>query len=294
MLIREDEEEGEEEEEKEMQPPPVMSMVKIEVYWSLSKAEREELKKTAELKAALKAQEAKEAGERGSNLEKLRAETMAEQELLLSKFETELELLEQSLMAKEILRSEYDQISIARAKQFADEINTINQKSADAEERIENAKNQAKMNAVSSTFSNLASLMNTSSKKLFAIGKASAIAGAIVDGYAAVQKTMASVPYPFNIPLAAAQAVSSAVQVQGIAKTKIGGASGGASTFSGGVPTVNTSSAGAGGGGQAVQQIDIAGFDSNKFYSGDQLGSLFAAINTGQSQGYRIAVNGGG
>jgi hypothetical protein len=152
------------------------------------------------------------------------------------------------------------------------------------------------MSAVSSTFSNLASLMNTSSKKLFAIGKASAIAGAIVDGYAAVQKTMASVPYPFNIPLAAAQAVSSAAQVQGIAKTKIGGASGGTSSFVGGVPAVNTSSAGAsgGGGGQSVQQIDIAGFDSNKFYSGDQLGNLFAAINSGQSQGYRIAVNGGG
>ena len=219
-----------------------------------------------------------------------------EQQLKNEAFQAEILAIREFGLLSEEAKAEADALELARVQKHADDMLAISKKSAEAEKRIEDAKNQAKMNAVKSTFSNLASLMNTSSKKLFAIGKASAIAGAIVDGYAAVQKTMASVPYPFNIPLAAAQAVSSAAQVQGIAKTKIGGASGGTSSFVGGVPAVNTSSAGAsgGGGGQSVQQIDIAGFDSNKFYSGDQLGNLFAAINSGQSQGYRIAVNGGG
>jgi hypothetical protein len=219
-----------------------------------------------------------------------------EQQLKNEAFQAEILAIREFGLLSEEAKAEADALELARVQKHADDMLAISKKSAEAEKRIEDAKNQAKMSAVSSTFSNLASLMNTSSKKLFAIGKASAIAGAIVDGYAAVQKTMASVPYPFNIPLAAAQAVSSAAQVQGIAKTKIGGASGGTSSFVGGVPAVNTSSAGAsgGGGGQSVQQIDIAGFDSNKFYSGDQLGNLFAAINSGQSQGYRIAVNGGG
>jgi hypothetical protein len=216
-----------------------------------------------------------------------------EQQLKNEAFQAEILAIREFGLLSEEAKAEADALELERVQKHADDMLAISKKSAEAEKRIEDAKNQAKMNAVKSTFSNLASLMNTSSKKLFAIGKASAIAGAIVDGYAAVQKTMASVPYPFNIPLATAQAVSSAVQVRGIAKTKIGGASGGTSTFSGGVPTVSTSSAG-GGGGQPVQQIDIAGFDSNKFYSGDQLGNLFAAINSGQSQGYRIAVNGGG
>jgi hypothetical protein len=219
-----------------------------------------------------------------------------EQQLKNEAFQAEILAIREFGLLSEEAKAEADALELERVQKHADDMLAISKKSAEAEKRIEDAKNQAKMSAVSSTFSNLASLMNTSSKKLFAIGKASAIAGAIVDGYAAVQKTMASVPYPFNIPLAAAQAVSSAAQVQGIAKTKIGGASGGTSSFVGGVPAVNTSSAGAsgGGGGQSVQQIDIAGFDSNKFYSGDQLGNLFAAINSGQSQGYRIAVNGGG
>jgi len=219
-----------------------------------------------------------------------------EQQLKNEAFQAEILAIREFGLLSEEAKAEADALELERVQKHADDMLAISKKSAEAEKRVEDAKKQAKMSAVSSTFSNLASLMNTSSKKLFAIGKASAIAGAIVDGYAAVQKTMASVPYPFNIPLAAAQAVSSAAQVQGIAKTKIGGASGGTSSFVGGVPAVNTSSAGAsgGGGGQSVQQIDIAGFDSNKFYSGDQLGNLFAAINSGQSQGYRIAVNGGG
>jgi hypothetical protein len=219
-----------------------------------------------------------------------------EQQLKNEAFQAEILAIREFGLLSEEAKAEADALELERVQKHADDMLAISKKSAEAEKRIEDAKNQAKMNAVKSTFSNLASLMNTSSKKLFAIGKAAAIAGAIVDGYAAVQKTMSTIPYPFNIPLAAAQAVASAAQVKGISKTKIGGASGGTSSFVGGVPAVNTSSAGAsgGGGGQSVQQIDIAGFDSNKFYSGDQLGNLFAAINSGQSQGYRIAVNGGG
>jgi len=40
VLTREEEREGEEG-EKEIQPPPVMSMDKIEVYWSFSSCEEE-------------------------------------------------------------------------------------------------------------------------------------------------------------------------------------------------------------------------------------------------------------
>jgi hypothetical protein len=61
--------------------------------------------------------------------------------------------------------------------------------------------------------------MQTSSKELFAIGKAAAIAESTINTYQAVTKTMASVPYPFNIPLAVAQGIAGFVQVSNIART---------------------------------------------------------------------------
>jgi len=88
----------------------------------------------------------------------------------------------------------------------------------------EAAQNQAKIDAVKSTFEVGATLMSAQSKKLFKIGKASAIASALINTYEAVTKTMASVPYPFNIPLAIAQGVAGAVQVQNIRSQQFGGA----------------------------------------------------------------------
>lgn len=152
--------------------------------------------------------------------------------------------------------------------------------------RIAEIEKQGKMNAVSSTFSALSSLMNTESKKLFEIGKAASIAGAIVDGYAAVSKTMASVPYPFNVPLAAAQAVASAVQVQNIAKQKVGGAKtmNAASSFSGGQPAVNTQSSG------GNRNISIAGIDASSLITG---GQLIDALNEALGDGYSVNFGGG-
>jgi hypothetical protein len=137
---------------------------------------------------------------------------------------------------------------------------------ANNRKRIADIENKAKLNAVSQTFGALSSLMNTESKKLFEIGKAAAIAGAIVDGFAAVSKTMASVPYPFNIPLAAAQATASAVQVQNIAKQKVGGAQtmGSSSSFSGGTPVTNTQQ-------QGGTNVTVSGINPGDMFTGQQM-----------------------
>lgn len=79
----------------------------------------------------------------------------------------------------------------------------------------------------SSFFGNLTALQKSGSKKLFAVGKAAAIAQALVDGYAAVQKAYASVPYPYNILAAGATAVSVYANVQQIRSTQAGFMDGG-------------------------------------------------------------------
>lgn len=86
------------------------------------------------------------------------------------------------------------------------------------------ALNQQKVAAVKSTLDAGATLMTAQSKKLFKLGKASAIASALINSYEAITKTMASVPYPFNIPLAIAQGLAGAVQVQNIKSQQFSGA----------------------------------------------------------------------
>lgn len=79
----------------------------------------------------------------------------------------------------------------------------------------------------STYFSNLANLQKSGSKKLFAVGKAAAIAQALIDGYAAVQKAYASVPYPYNILAAGTTAVAVYANVQAIRSTQGGFMDGG-------------------------------------------------------------------
>lgn len=68
-------------------------------------------------------------------------------------------------------------------------------------------------------FGTLAQLSNSENRKLAMIGKSAAIVQATIDGVLAVQKTMAETPYPYNIPLAAAQAALAAANVAQIAST---------------------------------------------------------------------------
>ena len=86
------------------------------------------------------------------------------------------------------------------------------------QKQMEQQQLEQRLGYTSQFFGNVSSLMRTKSAELFEIGKAAAIAQAIVDGHAAVQKTLASVPYPFSIPLAAAAGVAAAVNVANISQ----------------------------------------------------------------------------
>jgi hypothetical protein len=224
---------------------------------AIAKSEREEALKTSKHKAALLAEEARQKTERGSNLDKLRQDIMEEGELLKFKFDDELLLLESSLLAQEVKRDEFDEIRKIKAQQLEDALLAIKTKAADADARTEAAKERAKLNAISGMFGDLSSLMNTESRKLFEIGKAAALSGAIVDGYAAVQSAIKvgndiGGP-PLGAAFGAAAAIQTAVQVKGIAKQKFGGGGGGATSFSGGLPAVNTQQAAP----QQTQTVDV-------------------------------------
>lgn len=70
----------------------------------------------------------------------------------------------------------------------------------------------------------VSTLMQSGNSKLFAIGKAAAIAEATVKGYQAVVNALAEVPYPLNFAAAAVVGAATAVQIANIASTNYSGA----------------------------------------------------------------------
>jgi hypothetical protein len=72
-----------------------------------------------------------------------------------------------------------------------------------------------------SSLSTISSLASSGNKELAAIGKAAAITQAVIDGYAAVQKALASAPPPFNFGLAAAVGAATVANVSKIKATPL-------------------------------------------------------------------------
>jgi hypothetical protein len=255
---------------------------------SLSETEREEAAKTAKVKADLKAQESA----RGSNLERIRNEFKTESELLKEKIETELIMLEESLIKDGLMQSEYDELKKKKAEKLAAALIAISENSKKKEEEQEDKKWRDKLSKTSAALGDLSSLMNTESRKMFEIGKVAALSGAIIDGIAAVQGAFAvgnklGGP-PVGYAFAAAAGIGSAVQVQNIAKQKFGGGGGNSNSFSGGLPTTRTSDGG-GSGGQD-RNISIAGIDANSLISG---GQLIDTLNQALGDGYTVNFAGG-
>lgn len=81
--------------------------------------------------------------------------------------------------------------------------------------------------ASSAMFGQLASLQNSSNKKLAILGRAAAVSQVTIDGVVAVQKALASVPYPMNIAAAAAVGIQAAMNVAKIVSAPTAFATGG-------------------------------------------------------------------
>ena len=83
-----------------------------------------------------------------------------------------------------------------------------------------------KVKSYRDTANQIATLATAKNKTLAAIGKVAAVTTATIDWVLAVQKTLASVPYPFSVPLASAVGIAAAANVakiSGLATFREGG-----------------------------------------------------------------------
>lgn len=97
------------------------------------------------------------------------------------------------------------------------------QEAALAKSQIDSNLREARLSGTRTMLDTLASLQNSSNKKLAALGKAAAIAQATIDGVLAVQKALASAPPPFNFIQAAIVGAVAAANVASIAGMADGG-----------------------------------------------------------------------
>lgn len=233
-------------------------------------------------------------------LEAVRQSLLTEQEARDEALELEKETLLAGYEAKLLSEEEYQQQKNAVQERYNAETLRKQKDQADKETAIQTAAAKAKQAVISGSLNNLASLMDTKSRKLFEIGKAAALAQATVDGFQAIQSSYAQgakVGGPIvGAAFAATAAVATGVQISKIASTSFGGGGGGASAPSGG-------SAGAVSGSDTAMQnantVESANsrtlllqgdFDKNSLYSGEAVRTLMDAIADAQSDGYKVVL----
>ncbi|MCL2207011.1 MAG: hypothetical protein FWB90_02825 [Fibromonadales bacterium] len=119
-----------------------------------------------------------------------------------------------------VLREEHNARIKEMEAQLAKETGDIKKDYSDKEKKRLEEERDIRLNAMSSTMNALQQVGQAHSD-FAALYKASAIGEATINAYQSILKTMSSVPFPFNVPLAAAQGAAAAVQVSNIASTKM-------------------------------------------------------------------------
>jgi hypothetical protein len=142
----------------------------------------------------------------------------------------------------------------------------------------------------------LATLMGSSSRKMFEVGKAAAIAQTIIDTYAAAQaayKAMAGIPIvgpALGIAAAAAAIAAGLTRVQAIKSTSFGSRSV-AVGVGGGVTVGSTTGGGeSGGGGGGGPSTFIYLPPGQNFYDGEFIRNLIERINQSLGDGASLRV----
>lgn len=178
---------------------------------------------------ALKAEE--EAKAQQQEVDSFMAQQAQELDALRQSYATKNDIVNQAYLQREaiiqrgiargaILENEAAILRKQNEQQAADERVAIAKEEADRKRQIE----LDRLSAMSQLFGNLATLMNAQNRKLFEIGKAAAIAQAIVNTATAITNALAVQPFPLGLALATTAGVAGAVQIATIQNQKFSGA----------------------------------------------------------------------
>ena len=181
-------------------------------------------------------------------LEFIREANMSEREIQLEKFDLENEDLKKGLENELITKQEWADQAAGQKQREEDKLTSIEDKASDARKKLAATEAAFKKKALGDALSAMSTLMNSESRKMFEIGKAAALAQAVVDGYAAITgayKVGASIGGPaLGAAYGAAAGLATFQQIQKIRSASFSGGGGGGG------------SGGGGGGGSVTQGIN--------------------------------------
>lgn len=227
-------------------------------------------------------------------LETIRDANKTERELQLEQFAKENEDLNTALENKMITRQQWAEMSKEQKAREEQVLTDIEEKQADKRKKLAEDEAQFKRKALGDALSSLSTLMNSESKKQFKIGQAAALAGALVDGYAAITgayKVGASIGGPvLGAAYGAAAGAATFKQIQAIRSASVGGSGGGSSGGGGGSVTQSVNAQGEAVRGQSAQggqTMTLQGIDPNSLFTGRQ---LIETINEAQRNGAVLQV----
>jgi len=195
------------------------------------------------------------------------------------------------------LREEHNARVKAIESQHAAEVNKIKEDFSDAEKKRLQAEMNLRLDSAASTLNAMQQAFQ-GQREFAGLYKASAIGEAVINATQAVLKTMSSVPFPFNVPLAAAQSAAGAAQVGKIASTKMfsGGMIPGRNTLimaneEGPEAILNTRAVRSIGGPAGVNELN-RGHTNNNTYNNNRSDSILININTSimTQQAYRSEI----
>jgi hypothetical protein len=208
-------------------------------------------------------------------LEALREKFATEAELVQIEYDKQVEQLRAFRDAKKITDEEYNSLEEKMAKDHHDKLQSIEQTAF-----------SAKLDAYSGALGDVASLMDSNNKKMFAVGKAASVAQATVNGYqaaVAAWKSGMEVGGPVTAAaFTAASLLKTGALISSIASTSYGG--GGSGGRGGGGSGRAGATAAAAPQTQSVANITLVG----DTFSRDSISDLFKQINEGLKSGRTI------
>jgi len=131
-----------------------------------------------------------------------------------------------NMTEEEILRGRMERLELFKQANILDVESEKKFNAEKAKQKIALSKIEKKLRVegvaqTKSALGEISTLTSSTNESLFNVGKAAAIANATMNSYEAFTKTLAKVPFPLNIPLAAGVAAAGFVQVSNIVGTKL-------------------------------------------------------------------------
>jgi len=199
---------------------------------------------------------------------------------------SELDLLKQKEEAEKAVLDEAKAAKLLSAEEYQEQLTATEARYSAERQKLADAETAAKISAFRGMFGDLSTLMNSESRKMFEIGKAAALAGAVVDGYASIvgaYKVGASIGGPaLGAAFGAAAAAATFAQIQQIQSASFG--RGGSSSTGSVTSSINATGEAVSGAGSTGQTITLTPVNPSDLFTGQQVLDLVneAVTNGGQ------------